>query len=148
MKQHLKNSHHNRQCLLICVSPQVDSGHTRTWATHIHLFIFSACHSMWYIPVLGGSFCFLFICLFLAVMGLLCYLGFVSSCNVKASHCRGFSCCRARTLGARASVVVVHRLSCSTACGILPDQGSNPCLLRWQVDFLPMSYHGSPGRCF
>ena len=28
-------------------------------------------------------------------------------CGVRASHCGGFSCCRARALGARASVVVV-----------------------------------------
>ena len=33
------------------------------------------------------------------------------------------------------SVVVAHRLSCSAACGIFPDQGSNPCLLHWQADF-------------
>ena len=33
-----------------------------------------------------------------------------------------------------ASVVVVHGLSCSAACGIFPDQGSNPCLLHWQAD--------------
>ena len=25
---------------------------------------------------------------------------------------------------------MVHRLSCSASCGIFPDQGSNPCLLR------------------
>ena len=29
---------------------------------------------------------------------------------------------------------MVHGLSCSAACGILPDQGSNPCPLHWQVD--------------
>ena len=29
-----------------------------------------------------------------------------------------------------ASVVVAHGLSCSTACGIFPDQGSNPCPLH------------------
>ena len=32
------------------------------------------------------------------------------------------------------SVVVVHRLNCSEACGILPDQGSNPCPPYWQAD--------------
>ena len=32
------------------------------------------------------------------------------------------------------SVVVAHGLSCSAACGIFPDQGSNPCPLHWQVD--------------
>ena len=35
---------------------------------------------------------------------------------------------------AQASVVAVHGLSCSAACGIFPDQGSNPCPLHWQVD--------------
>ena len=32
------------------------------------------------------------------------------------------------------SVVVAHGLSCSAACGIFPDQGSNPCPLHWQAD--------------
>ena len=35
-------------------------------------------------------------------------------------------------------------LSCSEACGIFPDQGSNPCLLLWQTDSLPWSRPGSP----
>ena len=43
-------------------------------------------------------------------------------------------CCGARALGARASVVVAHGLTCSAACGIFPDQGSNPCPLHWQAD--------------
>jgi len=42
------------------------------------------------------------------------------------------------------SVVVAHGLSCSAACRIFPDQGSNPCYLRWQVDSLPLSHQGSP----
>ena len=32
------------------------------------------------------------------------------------------------------SVAVVHRLSCPVACGIVPVQGWNSCLLRWQAD--------------
>ena len=32
------------------------------------------------------------------------------------------------------SVVVAHGLSCSVACGIFPDQGSNPCPLHQQAD--------------
>ena len=32
------------------------------------------------------------------------------------------------------SEVVAHRLSCSMSCGILLDQGFNPCPLHWQVD--------------
>ena len=35
-------------------------------------------------------------------------------CGAWASHCRGFSCCRARALGARASVVAARGLS---SCG-------------------------------
>ena len=39
--------------------------------------------------------------------------------------------CRLQSTG---SVVVAHRLSCSAACGIFPDQGWNPCPLHWQAD--------------
>ena len=42
------------------------------------------------------------------------------------------------------SVVVAHGSSCSAACGILPDQGSNPCSLHWQADFQPLHHQGSP----
>ena len=42
------------------------------------------------------------------------------------------------------SVVVAHRPSCSTACGIFPDQGSNPCPLHWQADSQPLRHQGSP----
>ena len=40
------------------------------------------------------------------------------------------------------SVVVAQGLSCSVACGILLDQGWNPCLLHCQVDSLPLSHQG------
>ena len=64
-------------------------------------------------------------------------------CGARASHCGGFSCCGAQALGAQASVVVdrglysagsvvvAHGLCGSAACGIFPDQGSNPCPLHW-----------------
>ena len=32
------------------------------------------------------------------------------------------------------SVVEAHRLGCSAACGMFPDQGLNSCFLHWQVD--------------
>ena len=32
----------------------------------------------------------------------------------------------------------------SAACGIFLDQGSNPCILHWQADSLPLSHQGSP----
>ena len=75
--------------------------------------------------------------------------GLLSSCSVWASHSGGFSCCRAqalgllgsrscssRTLESTGSIVVAHGLSCSTACGIFLAQGSNMCVLHWQVDSL------------
>ena len=44
------------------------------------------------------------------------------------------------------SVVVAHRLSRPMACGIFPDQGSNPCPLHWQVDALSPDHQGSPEK--
>ena len=46
------------------------------------------------------------------------------------------------TLGG--SGVVARGLSCSAACGIFPDQGFNPCPLRWQVDSLLLEHLGNP----
>ena len=51
-----------------------------------------------------------------------------SSCGTRASVVV------ARGLQSTGSVVVAHGLSCSAACGIFPDQGSNPCPLHWQAD--------------
>ena len=67
-----------------------------------------------------------------------------------SSRCAGLSLSRPlllRRTGSRraGSVVVAHGPSCSAACGILPDQGSNPCLLHWQVDSQPLRHQGSPG---
>ena len=39
---------------------------------------------------------------------------------------------------------MVHGLNCSTACGVFPAQGSNPCLLHWQADSQPLCHQGSP----
>ena len=51
-----------------------------------------------------------------------------------------------RSTGSRhaGSVVVAHGPSCSAACGIFPDQGSNPCPLHWQADSQPLCHQGSP----
>ena len=32
--------------------------------------------------------------------------------------------------------------------GVFPTQGSNPSLLYWQADSLPLSHQGSPSDCF
>ena len=70
-----------------------------------------------------------------------------------SSRCAGLSLSRPpllRITGSRrtGSVVVAHGPSCSAACGIFPDQGSNPCPLHWQADSQPLRHQGSPGGCF
>ena len=51
-----------------------------------------------------------------------------------------------RSTGSRRadSVIVAHGPSCSAACGIFRDQGSNPCPLHWQADSQPLRHQGSP----
>ena len=90
--------------------------------------------------------------LFLAMLGLCCFLGFSL-----VSVSRGYamvavhrplivvaSLVEHEPQGARASVVVAHVLSCFKACGILPDQESNPCPLHWQADSPPLRHQRSP----
>ena len=100
----------------------------------------------------------LFICLFIYLFWL-CWV-FVSvrglslvvaSGGHSSSRCAGLSLPRPLLLwstGSRraGSVVVAHGPSCSAACGILPDQGSNPCLLHWQADSQPLRHQGSPNH--
>ena len=38
---------------------------------------------------------------------------------------------------------MLHRLSCSGAYGVFLDQGSNPCLLHWKADSLPLNLYES-----
>ena len=73
---------------------------------------------------------------FVAVCGLSLVqrVGATLHCGARATHCSGFCCCGAQPVGAQASVVVVQGLGCPLACGIFPEQGSNPCLLHWQAD--------------
>ena len=66
-----------------------------------------------------------------------------------SSWCAGLSLSRPlllRSTGSRraGSVVVAHGPSRSTACGIFPDQDSNPCPLHWQADSPPLHHQGSP----
>ena len=70
-------------------------------------------------------------------------VGATLGCGIQASHCGDFSCCRARALSPWASVVVAPGLSCSTECGIFPDQGLNPCPLHWQADSYSLYHRGS-----
>ena len=72
----------------------------------------------------------------------------VASGGHSSSRCAGLSLSRPLVVehGSRraGSVVVAHGPSCSTACGILPDQGSNPCPLHRQADSQPLCHQGNP----
>ena len=70
-----------------------------------------------------------------------------------SSRCAGLSLSRpllSRSTGSRhaGSVIVAHGPSCSAACGIFPDQGSNPCPLHRQADSQPLRHQGSPFLLF
>ena len=69
----------------------------------------------------------------------------VASGGHSSSRCAGLSLSRPlllRSTGSRraGSVVVAHGPSCSAACGIFPDQGSNPCPLHWQAESQPLRH--------
>ena len=70
-----------------------------------------------------------------------------------SSRCAGLSLSwplLLRSTGSRraGSAIVAHGPSCSAACGIFPDQGSNPCPLNWQADSQPLRHQGSPYHGF
>ena len=70
-----------------------------------------------------------------------------------SSRCAGLSLSRPLLLwstGSRraGSAIVAHGPSRSAACGIFPDQGSNPCPLHWQADSQPLCHQGRPAVPF
>ena len=102
----------------------------------------------WSIYLFIYLFIYLWLCwVFVSVQGLSLV---VASGGHSSLRCAGFSLSRPlslRSTGSRraGSVIVAHGPSCSAACGIFPDQGSNPCPLHWQADSQPLRHQGSPG---
>ena len=96
------------------------------------------------------SLIYLWLCwVFVSVRGLSLV---VASGGHSSSQCAGPSPSRPlllRSTGSRraGSVIAAHGPSCSAACGIFPDQDSNPCPLHWQADSQPLRHQGSPGNC-
>ena len=96
-------------------------------------------------------FIYLWLCwVFISVWGLSLV---VASGDHSSSRCAGLSPSRPlllRSTGSRraGSVTVAHGPSCSVACEIFPDQGSNPCPLHWQADSQPLRHQGSPFYLF
>ena len=111
-------------------------------------FVFCCCCCLFFV-------CFFFFNFFLFIYLWLCWV-FVSvrglspvaaSGGHSSSRCAGLSLPRPLLLRSTGSVVVAHGPSCSSACGIFPDQGSNPCPLHWQADSQPLRHQGNP-LCF
>ena len=103
--------------------------------------------SMLYLNFFLNLFYYFWLCwVFVSVRGLSLV---AASRGHSSSRCAGLSLSwpllLRSTVSRRAgSVVVIHGLSCSVACGIFPDQGSNPCPLHWQADSQPLHHQGSP----
>ena len=96
-------------------------------------------------------FIYLWLCwVFVSVQGLSLV---AASGGHSSSRCAGLSLPRSlllRSTGSRraGSAIVAHGPSRPVACGIFPDQGSNPCPLHWQVDSQPLRHQGSPTHWF
>ena len=106
-----------------------------------------------FLPFCGLSFHillkqFLFICILGCAGSSLPHRLFSGRSKQGYSRCAAWApvrvcCCGARTLEFRLSSGSTRaQLPC--ACGIFPDQGSNPHLLHWQVESLLLSHQGSP----
>ena len=64
--------------------------------------------------------------------------------GARASHYRGLSRRGAQAPDARAQQLWLTGLVAPQACGIFPNQGSNPCPLHWGADSQPLRHQGSP----
>ena len=117
----------------------------------IRMLAYAFCFFLIIINLLIYLFIYFWLCwVFVSVRG----LSLVAASGVhSSSRCAGLSLSRPlflRSTGSRraGSVVVAHGPSCSAACGIFPDQGSNPCPLHWQADSQPLHHQGSPPALF
>ena len=107
-------------CLSPCFHSHLPPQHSQAVITPV-----STCCLRWL--------CFLFF-VFIAAQAYLQFRAGVGghfSCGMWASHCGRILYCR-------------HDLSCSKACGIPLNQGSNSFLPHWQADSLPLSHQGRP----
>ena len=110
-------------------------------------FFFYKCFLFFFFKLYNYLFMYLWLCwVFVSVRGLSLV---AASGGHSSSRCAGLSLLRLlllRSTGSRRadSVIVAHGPSCSAACGIFPDQGSNPCPLHWQADSQPLRHQGSP----
>ena len=118
---------------------------------HTTAFIHLKCAVQWFFFFFFNFYLFIYGCVGFSFL----YEGFLQlrqegatlHRGARATHYRGHSL---RSTGSRraGSAIVAHGPSCSAACGIFPDQGSNPCPLHWQADSQPLRHQGSPQWSF
>ena len=99
----------------------------RSWLFYLCIYLFLKSYSFFFLII-----CFWLCWVFFSVRGLSLV---AASGGQSSSRCAGLSLSwplLLRSTGSRraGSVVVAHGPSCSTACGIFPDQGLNPCPLH------------------
>ena len=126
-QNHLQQSLCNKSLLFTLKRNDFKPGRTRN-TNYIYIFL-------------------IFIYLFMAVLGLRFCARASSSCGKRGPlfiAVRGPLLLRSTGSRRAGSVIVAHGPSCSVACGIFPDQGSNPCPLHWQADSQPLRHQGSP----
>ena len=117
----------------------------------VYLKFFSNLKKKIFFFFLNYLFIYFWLCwVFVSVRGL---SPVVASGGHSSSRCAGLSLSRPLLLqstGSRraGSVIMAHGPSCYAACGIFPDQGSNPCPLHWQADSQPLRHQGSPEKNF
>ena len=110
-------------------------------------FIYIYIYIFFFFTIFIYLFIYFWLCwVFVSVQGLSLV---AASGGHSSSRCTGLSLSQPlllRSTGSRrtGSVVVAHGPSCSVACGIFPDQSSNPCPLHWQADSQPLHHQGSP----
>ena len=136
-----------------------DIEHLFVFIDHLYTFLKKGLFRSFTYYFLVICLCFVFVYLFIYYFWLCWVFVSVRGLSVVAasrghssSRCAGLSLLRPlllRSTGSRCagSVVVAHGPSCSAACGIFPDQGSNLCPLHWQADSQPLHHQGSPVIC-
>ena len=81
---------------------------------------------------------FVCVCAFARAGSWLLREGFLSLQGVGASRCSALLQSTGSDVGINSCG---SQVSCSGACGILPEQGLNLCLLYWQVDPQSLDHH-------
>ena len=122
-----------------------------------YLNICTGCLMQHFFKTFFGVCLFMYVCMyvwlcwvFVSVQGLSLV---AASGGHSSQRCAGLSLSRPLLLRSTSfrragSVAVAHGPSCFAACGIFPDQGSNPCPLHWQADSQPLRHQGSPNAAF